>query len=93
MLADEIIASYETGMASAIMKNEGSSKIIDNIKAARKFCLTEDTVQMAEGVRNSKPESVLSSIAFSNPPFPLTLWMWAGLRRDSLSATVSRPMN
>ena len=72
MLADEIIASYETGMASAIMKNEGSAKIIDNIKAARKFCLTEDTFQMAEGVRKSKPESVLSSIAFSNPPFPLT---------------------
>ena len=83
MLADEIIASYTQGISKGFIEVDGSSKILDKIKSAHKFQITDETRDMALQVRQTKPESLLAAIDFSRPPYPLT---WIEYHKDRKEA-------
>jgi hypothetical protein len=85
MLCDELYESH-TGKVGAYFKydKEGIGSLCRKFIEAHKFVVSDDAYEMARHIREQKPSSMLESMNFARPPFPLT-WIEysSSAKRDS----------
>lgn len=77
MLADELIETYtnnkyETARIFKVINKKGCEELVADLKAAKKFVLTEDVYALARESLWQKPIAFLAVSDYAKPPFPLT---------------------